>query len=36
VAVKPLGLEVTVYPVIEDPPLLTGAVKVIVAWAFPA
>jgi hypothetical protein len=33
VPVKPPGLEVTVYPVIGNPP--TGAVKVIVAWAFP-
>jgi hypothetical protein len=36
VAVKPPGLEVTVYPVIAEPPLLAGAVNVIVACAFPA
>ena len=30
------GLEVTVYPVIAEPPLLTGAVNVTEAWAFPA
>jgi hypothetical protein len=30
------GLEVTVYPVIAEPPLLSGAVKVTVARAFPA
>jgi ABC-type uncharacterized transport system permease subunit len=29
--VKPPGLEVTVYPVIAEPPLLTGAVNVTVA-----
>ena len=29
------GFEVTVYPVIGDPPLLAGAVNVIVACAFP-
>ena len=31
VAVIPPGLEVTVYPVIAEPPLLTGAVNVTVA-----
>jgi hypothetical protein len=36
VAVKPPELEVTVYPVITEPPLLPGAVNVTVAWAFPA
>jgi len=36
VPVKLPGLEVTVYPVIAEPPLLTGAVNVIEAWAFPA
>ena len=30
------GFEVTVYPVIAEPPLLTGAVNITVAWAFPA
>jgi hypothetical protein len=30
------GVEVTVYPVIADPPLLVGAVNVTVARAFPA
>ena len=34
VAVWP-PLEVTVYEVIAEPPLLTGAVNVIVAWPFP-
>ena len=28
--------EVTVYPVIAEPPLLTGAVKLTVAWPLPA
>jgi hypothetical protein len=36
VPVNPPGLEVTVYPVIAEPPLLTGAVNVTVACAFPA
>jgi hypothetical protein len=36
VAVKPPGLEITVYPVIAEPPLLTGAANVTVAWALPA
>ena len=36
VAVLLPGLEVTVYPVIAEPPLLAGAVNVTVAWAFPA
>ena len=36
VAVKLPGLEVTVYPVMAEPPLLAGAVKVMEAWAFPA
>ena len=31
----PPGLDVTVYDVIADPPLLTGAVKVTLAWALP-
>jgi hypothetical protein len=31
VAIKPPGLEVTVYPVILEPPLLLGAVNVTVA-----
>jgi hypothetical protein len=35
-AVKPPGLEVTVYPVIAEPPLLPGDVNVTVALAFPA
>ena len=35
VPVKPPGLEVTVYPVIGEPPLLSGAVNVTVARAFP-
>ena len=30
------GFEVTVYHVIAEPPLLTGAVNVTAAWAFPA
>jgi hypothetical protein len=29
------GLEVTVYPVMAEPPLLAGGVNVTVAWAFP-
>ena len=36
VPVFPPGFEVTVYPVIAEPPSLTGAVNVTVAWAFPA
>ena len=35
-AVKPPVFEVTVYPVIVDPPLLTGGVNEIVAWPSPA
>jgi hypothetical protein len=31
VPIKPPGLEVTVYDVIAEPPLLTGAVNVTVA-----
>jgi hypothetical protein len=31
VAVMPLGEEVTVYPVIADPPVFVGAVKLTVA-----
>jgi hypothetical protein len=31
VPVKPPGLEITVYPVIGEPPSLTGAVNVTVA-----
>jgi hypothetical protein len=36
VPVKPPGDEVTVYPVIAPPPVLTGAVKVTVADEEPA
>jgi hypothetical protein len=36
VFVKPPGLEVTVYPVIGEPPSLVGAVNVTVAWVIPA
>src|SRR5258708_33858454 len=36
VAVIPPGDEVTVYPLIWDPPLEAGAVQVTVAWALPA
>ena len=36
VAVKLSGLEVTVYPVIADPPVVTGGVNVIMAWPLPA
>jgi hypothetical protein len=36
VPVKPPGSEVTVYPVIAEPPSLAGAVNVTVACAFPA
>jgi hypothetical protein len=36
VAVNPPTEDVTVYSVIADPPLLAGAVNVIVAWPFPA
>ena len=36
VAVKPPGLEVTVYPVIAAPPVLPGAVHVTVACVLPA
>ena len=35
VPVKLPGFEVTVYPVITDPPLLAGAVNVTEAWALP-
>ena len=31
----PAGFEMTVYPVIALPPLLTGAVKLTLAWALP-
>ena len=34
-AVKPPGLDVTVYEVIAEPPLLTGGVKVTVASPLP-
>ena len=34
-AVTPPGDAVTVYPVIGEPPLLTGAVHDTAAWAFP-
>ena len=33
VQVKPPGLEVTVYPVMVEPPLETGAVQVTTDWA---
>ena len=36
VPVIPPGLDVTVYPVIAEPPSLAGAVKATVACAFPA
>jgi len=36
VAVTLPGVDVTVYPVIADPPLLPGAVQVTVAWPLPA
>jgi hypothetical protein len=36
VAVKPPGEDVTVYPVMVLPPSDAGAVKVTLAWAFPA
>jgi hypothetical protein len=36
VPVNPPGLEVAVYPVIAEPPLLAGAVNVTVACPFPA
>jgi hypothetical protein len=36
VAVKPPGLDVTVKPVIADPPLFVGALNVTVACALPA
>jgi hypothetical protein len=36
VAVNPPVFEVTVYPVMTEPPSLTGAVKVIVASPLPA
>ena len=35
VPVKLPGLEVTVYPVIAEPPLLTGTVNDTVAWTLP-
>ena len=35
-AVAPPGDAVTVYPVITDPPLLTGAIQDTTAWALPA
>src|SRR5665648_624107 len=35
VAVAPPGDAVTVYPVIDEPPLLAGAVQLTVAEAFP-
>jgi hypothetical protein len=34
--VRPPGDDVTVYPVMGLPPLLTGAVNITVAWALPA
>ncbi len=36
VAVRPPGLLVTVKPVIGEPPVLAGGVKLTVAWVFPA
>ena len=36
VAVLPSGIDVIVYLVIADPPLLAGAVKLMVAWELPA
>ena len=36
VFIIPPGLEVTVYPVIADPPLLVGKVNETVACVFPA
>jgi len=36
VAVRPPGDDVTVYPVIGDPPVAEGAVHDTVAWPFPA
>jgi hypothetical protein len=36
VAVKPPVFEETVYDVMAEPPLLTGGVKVTVAWPLPA
>ena len=33
--IKPPGLEVTVYPVIAEPPSLIGAVNVTVAFSYP-
>ena len=36
VIVKVPGFEVTVYPVIAEPPLLAGAVNVTVTCAFPS
>jgi hypothetical protein len=35
VAVKPPGDEVTVYPVMDAPPVKEGAVKLTVAWVSP-
>lgn len=35
VPVRPPGLDVTVYPVIAEPPLSLGAVNETVAWPFP-
>ena len=36
IPVKPPGIEVTVYAIIDEPPLLTGAVNATTAWVFPA
>ena len=36
VAVSPPGIEVTVYPVIAEPPVLVGAVNATLALALPA
>ncbi len=36
VPVKLPGVEIAVYEVIAEPPLEAGAVKVTVAWVFPA
>lgn len=36
VAVNPPGLDVTVYPVMAEPPLATGADQDTTTWTFPA
>jgi hypothetical protein len=35
-SIPPAGIDVTVYPVITEPPLLTGAAKLTVVLALPA